>query len=80
MPKVGIEQSLTDVYDLLKTKGYDVVQLKNEQDAQGCECCVITGVDSNVMGIQNTVTSGAVINASGMTPDEICHRVEETIH
>ena len=43
MPKIGVEDSLSDVTAALQQKGYDVVQLKNESDAQGCDCCVITG-------------------------------------
>ncbi len=76
MPKIGVEQSLSDVTAALQQKGYDVVQLKNENDAQGCDCCVITGQDNNIMGISNTVTAGSVIEASGLSADEICQRVE----
>jgi len=76
MPKIGVEQSLSDVTAALQQKGYDVVQLKNENDAQGCDCCVITGQDRNIMGISNTVTAGSVIEASGLSADEICQRVE----
>jgi hypothetical protein len=80
MPKIGVEDSLTDVTAALQQKGYDVVQLKNESDAQGCDCCVITGQDANVMGISNAVTPGSVIQASGLTADEICQQVESKIN
>ncbi|MCM3616446.1 YkuS family protein [Sutcliffiella horikoshii] len=79
MPKIGVEQSLTDVQEALKQKGYDVVQLTNENDAKGCDCCVVTGIDNNVMGISNSVTAGSVIEASGMTADQICQQVESRI-
>lgn len=79
MPKIGVEQSLTDVQEALKQKGYDVVQLTNENDAKGCDCCVVTGIDNNVMGISNSVTAGSVIEASGMTADQICQQVESKI-
>lgn len=80
MPRVGVEQSLSDVQQELQSRGFDVVQLKQEQDAQGCDCCVITGQDENVMGIQNTVTEGSVINAHGMTAEEICQKVEQKLN
>ncbi|WP_078554991.1 YkuS family protein [Bacillus alkalicellulosilyticus] len=80
MPRIGVEQSLTDVQQELQQRGYDVIQLKQEQDAQGCDCCVITGQDQNVMGIQNTVTAGSVITAHGKTAEEICQSVEEKIN
>ncbi|MDQ0229544.1 YkuS family protein [Metabacillus malikii] len=80
MPKIGVEQSLSDVTAALSQKGYDVVQLKNESDAQGCDCCVITGQDQNVMGITNAVTSGSVINASGLSAEEVCQRIESKVN
>ncbi|KPB04241.1 MULTISPECIES: YkuS family protein [Bacillaceae] len=80
MPKIGVEQSLTDVQQALQQKGYDVVQLTNENDAKGCDCCVVTGIDNNVMGISNSVTAGSVIEASGLTADQICQQVESRIN
>ncbi|OLO40709.1 hypothetical protein BTR23_04340 [Alkalihalophilus pseudofirmus] len=80
MPKIGVEQSLTDVQQELQSRGYDVVQLKQEQDAKGCDCCVITGQDQDMMGIQNTITAGSVISAQGMTAEEICQQVEQKLN
>jgi hypothetical protein len=77
MAKVGVEQSLTNISEALREKGYDVVALKQENDAQGCDCCVVTGLDSNVMGINNTVTQGSVIEANGLSADEVCNAVEQ---
>ncbi|WP_413379935.1 YkuS family protein [Alkalihalobacillus sp. 1P02AB] len=79
MARIGVEQTLTDVQQELQAKGYDIVQLNNEQDAQGCDCCVISGQDQNVMGIQTAVTQGSVINADGMTAQEVCQQVEQKI-
>jgi len=80
MPKIGVEQSLSDVTAALQEKGYDVVQLNNESDAKGCDCCVITGQDQNVMGITNAVTAGSVIQASGLSANEVCEQVESRIN
>jgi Uncharacterised protein family (UPF0180) len=77
--RIGVEESLTNVVEALRAKGHDVVELKQESDAQGCDCCVVTGLDSNVMGIQNTVTQGSVIEASGMSADEVCQQVESRL-
>ncbi|MFT4415191.1 YkuS family protein [Fredinandcohnia humi] len=79
MAKVGVEGSLTNVQQALQEKGYEVVQLRQESDAQGCDCCVITGIDSNVMGIADTVTKGAVIEANGLSADEVCQEVESRL-
>ncbi|WP_064094346.1 YkuS family protein [Rossellomorea aquimaris] len=74
--RIGVEQSLQNVVQALREKGHDVVELKQESDANGCDCCVVTGMDSNVMGIQNAVTQGSVIEASGLSADEVCQQVE----
>ncbi|QFT88689.1 hypothetical protein FIU87_08540 [Bacillus sp. THAF10] len=79
MPKIGVEQSLSDVQQALQAKGYEVVPLTNENDAKGCDCCIVTGIDNNLMGISNSVTAGSVIEASGMTADQICQQVESRI-
>ncbi|MCH6267503.1 MULTISPECIES: YkuS family protein [Neobacillus] len=79
MARVGVEQSLTNVQDALRAKGYDVVELKQESDAQNCDCCVVTGLDSNVMGMADTVTKAPVIDANGLSADEVCQAVESRL-
>jgi hypothetical protein len=80
MAKIGVEESLTDIQQALREKGHDVVQLRQESDAQNCDCCVVTGLDSNVMGMQDTTTKGSVIEAHGMSADEVCQQVESRLH
>jgi hypothetical protein len=79
MAKIGVEQSLTNIQQALKEKGYDVVELRQESDAQNCDCCVITGLDSNMMGMQDTFTKGSVIDANGMSANEVCEQVESRL-
>ncbi|WRP07002.1 YkuS family protein [Rossellomorea aquimaris] len=77
--RIGVEQSLQNVVQALREKGHDVIELKQETDANGCDCCVVTGMDSNVMGIQNVATQGSVIEASGLSADEVCQQVESRL-
>ncbi|MFC4184505.1 YkuS family protein [Saccharococcus thermophilus] len=79
MAKIGVEHSLTAVQEALKARGHEIVPLRGENDVKGCDCCVITGQDANVMGIQNAMTAGPVIEASGLTAEEICQKVEEKL-
>ncbi|WP_027415967.1 YkuS family protein [Aneurinibacillus terranovensis] len=79
MARIGVEQSLTDVRQALESRGYQVVTLKQENDAKNCDCCVITGSDKNVMGYHNVVTNGSVIDARGLTAEEICKQVESRL-
>ncbi|RYM05634.1 YkuS family protein [Sporolactobacillus sp. THM7-7] len=79
MPKIGVEQSLTNVVQALKNRGYDVVLLKQESDAQGCDCCVVTGLDTDMMGMDDTTIQGPVIEAGGLSAEDVCEAVESRI-
>ncbi|MFK4324400.1 hypothetical protein ABH963_001092 [Bacillus sp. RC55] len=76
MARIGVENSLTDVQQALQQQGHEVVSLNSENDTHGCDCCVVTGQDSNMMGIADTSIKGSVIKAHGLTTDEICQQVE----
>ncbi|EIT84963.1 hypothetical protein A374_12990 [Fictibacillus macauensis ZFHKF-1] len=76
MAKIGVEQSLTNVSDALKAMGHEVVTITNEQDAKGCDCCIVSGAHQNMMGIQNVLIDGAVVNADGMNAEDVCRAVE----
>ncbi|MBS4209896.1 YkuS family protein [Bacillus sp. FJAT-50079] len=80
MAKIGVEQGLTNVQQALNEKGYDVVPLHNESDASGCDCCVVSGMDSNVMGMQTISIEGPVIEASGRSADEVCQEIEHKLN
>ncbi|WP_048602142.1 YkuS family protein [Rubeoparvulum massiliense] len=79
MARIGVEENLTHVEDALRERGYETVPLRNEDDFYGCDCCVVTGQDSNLMGIQNVSFEGSIIDASGMNAEEICREVDERV-
>ncbi|EIJ78160.1 hypothetical protein PB1_11389 [Bacillus methanolicus PB1] len=79
MAKIGVEQSLTNISEALRQRGYDVVELKQESDAKDCFCCVVSGQDLNMMGMQDIITNASVIDASGKSADEVCQQVEEKL-
>ncbi|SDH04106.1 Uncharacterised protein family (UPF0180) [Alteribacillus persepolensis] len=79
MARIGVEESLTDVQQQLQEQGHEVVALRQESDANGCDCCVITGQDQNMMNIQNTAMEGSVVNAHGYNSNEICEQVEQKL-
>ncbi|GED56080.1 YkuS family protein [Brevibacillus formosus] len=78
MARVAVENSLSEVCKMLRQNGYEVVDLGNWQ--QVVDAIVITGQDINVLGDQNkTITGAPVINAEGMTVNEIFHAVHERL-
>ncbi|WP_085524134.1 YkuS family protein [Tuberibacillus sp. Marseille-P3662] len=79
MAKIAVEQSLTDIKEALESKGYQVAPLKNEEDAKNSDCCVISGQDVNVMGMQDVTTDGSVIDARGLDANQVCEEVDSRL-
>jgi len=44
------------------------------------DCCVVTGLESNVMGISDTSFKASIIEANGLTADEVCREVENKMN
>lgn len=78
--RIGVEEGLSNVSKVLEEKGYQVVSLSNGSDLNNVDCCVVTGMDSNIMGIEATSTQVPVIEASGLSADEVCQKVEQKLH
>ncbi len=76
MQKIAVEGSLTNVQQALREKGYDVVELSSGANLQNFDCCVVSGLDTDVMGMQDALTNGSVIEASGLSAEEIVKRIE----
>lgn len=79
MARIAVESTLTDVKQALSEMGHEVVDLRTEQDASNCDCCVVSGQDNNVMGIQTTTIAGPVINADGQNANQICDMVDQKL-
>ncbi|KAB8137784.1 YkuS family protein [Gracilibacillus oryzae] len=79
MARIGVEQSLTNVQQMLQAEGHEVVVLRQEEDANGCDCCVISGLDENMMGMQDAAIQGSVISASGLSANDISQQVNQKI-
>lgn len=73
MARVAVEGSLSQISKMLRDNGYDVVELGNWQ--QMVDAVVITGQDENVLNDQTRLTGAPVINAEGMTAQEVFHEV-----
>lgn len=79
MARIGVEETLTDVKQALQEKGYKIVDLYSEEDVDGCDCCVISGLDENIMGMTTASIAGPVINADGQNAEDVCQMVEEKL-
>ncbi|MCF6094203.1 YkuS family protein [Microaerobacter geothermalis] len=77
MIRIAVEDTLTNVEDMLKNNGYDVVRLGSY--AQNVDCIVISGQDKDMMGIENSTTGIPVVNAQGLTAEEVYSIVHERV-
>lgn len=83
MKKVGIEKPLSNVKRYLESRDCEVEVLdSSNKESRGAlnrfDAIVVTGADSNFMGMEDMMTSTAVISAQGKTEDEIYNEVVRT--
>ena len=76
MKNIAVQKGLTPVAEYLSDAGYKVYEFDSRQRARkrfldGFDAVVITGMDDNIMGIQDTINNIPFIEARGMTPEEI---------
>jgi hypothetical protein len=77
MAKIALENSLGHMRDFLQNSGHEVTDMNNLRD---CDCCVISGIDENMMGQHDTETQASVINANGMSDQEVLQAVNNRVN
>lgn len=80
MKKVGIEGNLGNVKRYLERKDctVEVLDEKNKESRRALnsfDAVVVSGADSNLMGMQDVLTNTRVISAQGKTEDEIYNEI-----
>lgn len=84
MKRIGVEKGLTNVADYLTKEGYSVQTLSesiesNASKLQGLDVIVTADYNSDMLGISDTETKVPVINASGLTAEEVKNRIDQEI-
>jgi len=78
MRRVAVEETLTHVGQALRAGGFEVVPLREDVLTQ-VDAVVLSGQDPNVMGMADRQTEASVINAHGLTAEEVVQAVRERI-
>jgi galactitol-specific phosphotransferase system IIB component len=77
--KIAIEPTLTPIKDYLTDKGFTVecvnLNKQNTTNMNAYDAFVVSGMNANVMDIQQTQTKAIVINADGLTPEEVAKQL-----
>lgn len=71
--KVAVDGYLGSVRQMLSDRGYEILPMDQLTEA---DCVVVSGGDSNMMGVETALTKAPVIAALGMTPEEVMAEVE----
>ena len=73
--KIAIEPALTTVKDYLSGKGYNVETMNpngvSSNVLNGYDAIVVTGLSTNLLGIQDADYKAVVISAAGLTPPKV---------
>ncbi|KHD36234.1 hypothetical protein NL50_10730 [Clostridium acetobutylicum] len=82
MKKIGVESGLSAIADYLKNEGYSVELLGGNLENNAAKCdsfdAVVTAdYNTNMMGFCNTSTKTPIVNASGLTREEVKSMIEQ---
>ncbi len=73
---VAVAGQLDSYRDALKARGFRVIPLI-EAALDEADAIVLDGMDDDGLGIQDAMTLAPVIDADGMTPEEVADAVEQ---
>jgi hypothetical protein len=77
---IAVESELTPVKEFLSSKGYQVESvhfgeiIKNKTHKY--DAFVVTGMEENFLGINDTITKAIVLDASGMSPEQVYQELQ----
>lgn len=81
--KIAVESQLSNIKSFLADKGYEVSEFQHNaggQEAfQGVDAVIVSGMDQNYLGMHDIQTGALVIEASGMTPQQIFDSLEQRL-
>ncbi|EKQ57713.1 MULTISPECIES: YkuS family protein [unclassified Clostridium] len=82
MKRIGIEKGLSTIADYLSSEGYSVEVLSEDLKNNVSKCnnldvIVTADYNTNMMGFSDTSTEIPIINASGLTQEEVKNAIDQ---
>lgn len=82
MKKIGVQKGLSTIADYLSTQGYSVEILGEDlrssiEKSGNLDVIVSADYNKNMMGFSDTSTKIPIIDASGLTQEEIKNMIEQ---
>ncbi len=75
---IAVEDELSNVARALEKAGYDVVSMEDPR-WRAANAVVIKGMDRDFMDVQDISTRAPIIDASGLTAEQVLDTVEKRI-
>ncbi|MGF7186544.1 hypothetical protein GGQ84_002661 [Desulfitispora alkaliphila] len=75
MSIIAVADSLQNIKSELEREGYEVVSLEN-QAWQNAKAVIVSGIDEDIMNIEDSLTNAPIIDATGMTAEEIINDLQ----
>lgn len=77
MPEtIAVSDDMSAYSQLLKEAGYTIIPV-SERALKEAQAIVIDGLDQNFLGMEDPMTKAPVINADGMSPEDVLKAVKE---
>ncbi|MHB9010395.1 MAG: YkuS family protein [Carboxydocellales bacterium] len=81
--RIAVDGNLTPLKRILSEQGYEVVNLdplsETGLELKNSDAIVISGGDRNFLGREDIVTKAPVIDASGLTDEEILQQIRNRL-
>lgn len=79
--KIAVQKGLTPVQEYLEDQGYTVETVEfdafTKAQNEDYDAIVLTGMSKDFLGMQDTATDAPVIDATGMTPEEVFEQINQ---
>ncbi len=82
MKKVAVQKGLSQIKNYLSDEGYTVKEFDNRKKNAGnflnrYDAVIVTGENQDIMGAMDTISSTPIIDATGMTSEEVKEQIEK---
>lgn len=73
---IAVEDNLTPVRDFLAAQGCRIIAVERVKDTR-VDAVVISGADQNLMGMEDIDTKAPVIDARGLSPQDVWIEIQQ---
>lgn len=81
MKRIAVQKGLRPVQEYLEDQGYEVESVDfdafTQAQNENYDAIVLTGMNKDFLGMQDTATGAPVIDATGMTPEEVFEQINQ---